>query len=815
MFRHYLVVASRALARNPFHTTVSVAGLALGLACFVGAYTFAAYVNGADRQHPNAERIYVVFQKTVIESMGLSLPFLPDTSALLAERLQAEFPQLAAAGRSRDLRDTVVTVGAERSFRRLWLADSEFMRIFDLPLTAGADGSASTTPRLLLTPATAAELFGRTDVVGETATVSGIGDVEIAGILDALPHPSHLTGVPFSDGPEGLVVTRVDDPLWAPRADDPWRWMGSARTYLLLPPVDVLSAREINARMPEFIARNVRSSLDASIDYELRNVSVLVSQRFEEMLWDAFGLSFVDLLTVLGALVLGVACVNFANLATARAAARGKEVSLRKAIGATRSQVAVQHFTETALQTGTAAVIAVALLELGIAAVNDTFALSIPPPTAADLGFWLALLAILALVTVASGGYTAVVLSRAPPADALRSSTFRGGSRALQASLLTCQFAAASFLIVAVTVVAQQNAALRKASLALGADPLVVIPLELSNAGIDPEQFRNRLLESPYIKEVTGAGVAPWELVMGGTGFSRTPNDGRSFLFTQEQRISYGYFEAIDTPLLAGRLFSRDYADVQTDDGAAGESIVIDRLAAEQFGWPSPADAVGQILYVSSVPQAVPKTIVGIVEHAPARIIGGQMSSAFVYRLDSDGISLPIVKIASANVPAALAHIDSVWRSLAPAVPIKREFADERFARGYALFEHVNRAFTAVAVIAIAISALGLFGMAAHAVGRRRREIGIRKSQGANPQRLFGMLLGQFLRPVLIGNLVALPAALVAADAYLGLFVKPVALTLSPFLMSATTTLLVATVVVAYQIVSAVRVTPAGLLRQE
>jgi putative ABC transport system permease protein len=814
MLTHYLVVASRALARHPFHAAVSVAGLALGLVCFVGAYAFAAYVNGADRQHPNAERIYVAFQKTVIPSMGLSLPFLPDTSLLLAERLKAEFPQLTATGRSRDRRDAIVTVGAERSFRGFWLADSEFMRIFGLPLAAGANGSAATAARrLLLTPATATALFGRTDVAGETVTVDGLGDIEIAGLLADLPDPSHLTGAPFGDGPEGIVVTRGDDPLWAPPADDPWRWAaGSTRTYVVLPPDGTLTARELNARMPEFIARNFRSSLDATVDYEFRNVSALVGQRFDELLWGALGLSFPDLLTLLGALVLGVACLNFANLATARAAARGKEVSLRKAIGAERSQVAAQHLTETALQTGAAAVIAVALLELGIAAVNNTFALSIPPPTAASLSFWLAVLAIVALVTIASGGYTAIVLSRAPPADALRSSTFRGGSSALRAALLTCQFAAASFLIVAVAVVAAQNAALRRANLALGADPLVVISPWLSDAGIDPELFRSRLLESPYVKEVTATGTAPWENVMGGTGFSRTPNDARSFVFTQQQSVSYGYFEALGTPLLAGRSFSREHADARSGDGAG---IVIDRLAAAQFGWPNPADAIGQTLYESWVRQAVPKTIIGVVEHAPTRITGAQMSSAFVYRLDENGSSLPIVKIASADVPAALAHIDSVWRSLAPAVPIKREFADERFARAYALFEHVNRAFTAIAAVAIAISALGLLGMAAYVVGRRRREIGIRKTQGADPRRLFGMLLGQFLRPVLAGNLVALPAAFVAARAYLGLFVQPVPLSPSPFVVSAATTLLVATAVVAYQVVRAVRVTPAVLLRQE
>src|SRR5690606_15670610 len=151
-----------------------------------------------DQQHPNAERIYVMFQKTVVPSMGLSLRFLPDTSLLLADRIKEEFPQLVAAGRSRDRRDAVVTVGEARSYRGFWLADTEFMRIFGLPLGDTDAGTASAGRRLLLTPATAVELFGRTDVAGEIVTIGDLGDLEVAGILDALPHPSHLTGAPFN-----------------------------------------------------------------------------------------------------------------------------------------------------------------------------------------------------------------------------------------------------------------------------------------------------------------------------------------------------------------------------------------------------------------------------------------------------------------------------------------------------------------------------------------------------------------------------------------------------------------------------------------
>ena len=816
MLTHYLLVAWRSFARAPFHTAISVAGLALGLACFVGASTFAAYVESADRQHPNAERIFVMFQRTAIGSMGLSLPFMPDTSMLLAERLDEEFPELMDVGRSRDLPNASVTVGSNVSFRNLWIVDAGFMRIFELPLVAGNDGTA-VSAQLLLTQETALALFGRTDVVGESVTVSQIGDVEIAGVLAPLPDPSHLKDTPFNDGLEGIVVTPRYHPRWETEVDDPWRWLGGSTTYVLLPPDGTLNAQSINARMKDFVATNVRSSIDGvQVDYELRNVATLVSNNLDEALWGAFGLSVVDLLTLLGALVLGVACFNFITLATTRAAARAQEVGLRKAVGALRRHVVAQHLVETMLIAGAATVLALGLLEVVIAAVARTFALALARPSAAGVGFWLDLLVIVACVGLASGAYPALVSSRATPAHALRKAALFGGSTSFRAVALACQFAAASFLITAVVVVAEQNAALRRAGVGLGTDPLVVIPVHLARANIDPDQFRARLLESPHVMEVTGTSMAPWENLFGGTGFSRTPADSASFVIAQEERVSYGYFEAIEMPVLSGRAFSRDLdrarrkpTDVPTN------TLVIDRRAAEQFGWENPADAVGQTLYQFSLPTPVPKTIVGVVEHVPTRIIGGQFSSAFIYNLDSEGISLPIVRISAANMPAALAHIDAVWKSMAPTTPLEREFADERFARAYALFEHVNRAFTTLAGIAIAISALGLFAMAAYVLERRRREIGIRKTQGATAPVLFRTLIGQFLRPVLFANVIAIPLAFMAARTYLGLFVAPVALTPGPFVTSLAVTLLVATIVVAHQVLRAVRVSPAVLLRYQ
>src|SRR5690606_34932681 len=196
----------------------------------------------------------------------------------------------------------------------------------------------------------------------------------------------------------------------------------------------------------------------------------------------------------------------------------------------------------------------------------------------------------------------------------------------------------------------------------------------------DPEVFRAQLEASPLVTAVTGADMPPWESAAGGTGFSRTQSDPDSFVFTQTQAVSFDYFSTLGTKVLAGRSFSRELGDADTSSEAR---IVIDRLAAQQFGWPNPDDAVGATLYQSDLVthRGNPRTIVGVVEHEPPRVFGWG-SRAFVYSPDP-GITYPIIRMSSRDVPAALAYIDATWEALAPDVPIEREFLDERFERAF------------------------------------------------------------------------------------------------------------------------------------
>jgi putative ABC transport system permease protein len=815
MLRHYLTIGWRGLIRDRFHTIVSVAGLALGFVSFVGAYSFATYVSSGDRQFPHSDRILALFQRTSIQSMDLELPMMSSTSTLLADALRIDFPEIEAVARSRTLADAVVAVDSTRSHRRVYYVDPDFLRIFALPFVAGDAAQLTHSRDAVLTVDAANALFGGADALGKIIRVDG-NDVPVSAVIGAIPPPSHLGRSIGNDGFEVLVVTQVLQDIEGaaePQPREEFKWLGftgSVGTYALLPADHSLTADALNARLPDLVARRVHAPT-AAIAFEARPIQALTTETANDILFFAGGLSMTALLLLLGGLVLATACLNFVNLAVARAATRAGEIGLRKTLGARRGQVMIQHLCESTLVAILAAALGLAALELATPMVNRWLDLALPPPHAAPLPVWLFLGAVTLGVGLAAGAYPALVLAGVKPIAALRAGKSRAGSGALRTLLIGMQFVVASFLLIAVVVMTLQNRTLRKTALGIDADPIVAITDKPFDAKVDSETLRTRLAASPDIKVVTGAGARPWELTVGGTGYSRTPDNLGSFQFTQTQNVWYDYFEALDIKVLAGRVFSRDFAE---PDGGPPQ-IVIDRLAAEQFGWANPADALGQQIYQTPFGgKTSPQEIVGVVEHAPRRMIGWGARS-FVYLLNDRDMGYPLIQVSRNNVPAALAQIDSVWQSLAPETPLRREFADETFGKSYRMFDNVSRAFLVLASFAFAIAVMGLLGMVLFITTRRRHEVGVRKVLGATSKRIFRLLLWDFLRPVLVANVVAWPLAFMAARTYLDIFMNPVRLTAAPFVASLAVTLAIAAAVVLHRALESARVAPADLTRHE
>ena len=729
--------------------------------------------------------------------------------------------------------------------------ESEFLEIFDLPFVAGDSKALSQPNSAVLTEETAARLFGAANPIGRTITLANSLDVTVTGVVAPVPEPSHLgraesASLRFDvlaswdtlDSVQAAARARVVDPDRAAAAQSPppnappqpENWLGGycCSTYVMLSRASTLDAETLNERLKAFGEAHIPLAQKevATLTIGAVPVTSLMTAQLNSQLLSGAPVSITTLLLALGTLVLIVACVNYANLATAQAARRAREVGLRKALGANRRRVMLQYLAESAVLTAAATLLALVAVRLMMPVLHNAVGIDIGLSLFDGVGFWLFLAALLGAVTLLGGAYPALVLSRVAPVEALRVGRSRIGPRFAGTILVGVQFAAASFLLIVVLVMHAQNDELERTGLGSVTDPLVVIANAPQFSGIDNNLLRTELERLPQVRGVSEIGSPPWSQTVNLIGFARTPDADTTAVTSYMNIVGYDFFSTLGFTMLAGRGFDRDHGEdafrglniAQLGDGQT-INAVIDASLASQLGFESPEAAVDQTFYIPDSftrafgGRAAQLRAIGVVADKPLHLRGGGATSN-VYWLQP-GLSFQIVRIAANDVSGGLEAIDAAWSRLSPKITISRDFMDQLFDQSYENFARINQVFSGLAFVAVLIALIGLFGMAVHVASRRVREIGVRKSIGARTSQVVVMLIRDFSKPVLIANVVAWPLAYFAAQQYLSVFMHRVPLTLAPFALSLVLALGVAWIAVGGQAMRAARINPANVLRTE
>ncbi|HXZ68603.1 MAG TPA: FtsX-like permease family protein, partial [Alphaproteobacteria bacterium] len=402
-----------------------------------------------------------------------------------------------------------------------------------------------------------------------------------------------------------------------------------------------------------------------------------------------------------------------------------------------------------------------------------------------------------------------------------------GGPPLIRALLVGIQFAAASFLIIAIYVMQAQNALLLSKATGGVTDTYLYIDTSLAEAKIDQTLFRNELLAHPEIKGVTAVRIPPFANASLILDFTRTPDEAARHVPVCLRGISHDYFPTMSVKLLAGRGPSVE-RDGETPPSPQQMTMqnpgryVLDEGTIKALGFSSASEAIGQIVYmhVTGIPELggkamiAPILIIGVSEDRPLQFEASG-SRYFGYFFFPAFSPYPIIRMAKDDVSEALRDVETVWDRLAPDVPFSYQFWDTRIARSLRLFHGVSNAFLGLAVLAALIASLGLLGMASFTVSRRLHEIGVRKILGATSARILRLLILDTSRPVLIANLIAWPLAFLGGQIYLARFIFRAQVTPLPFVASLVLTLLLACLAVTGQAVPASRVKPAGVLRYE
>ena len=829
MWRNYLTVGVRALSRDRLFAAINLFGLAVGLAGCMMIILFIRYELSFDAWLPDADRTYQVQR---IETAGTSAGLrYGQTAVVAAAVMPPQFPEIEAA---------TGLVGMGGVFRRdgelveiddVQGTDANFLDVLQLPLAAGNPETAlAEVGNLVLTETTARRLFGRTDVVGRTAIrVTSDGDVpaRVTAVLRDLPANSHLRiaalyrpNLSRASGTEHFTK---------------WNWVSGWAYVRLRPGAD---PETLNRRMRSVLQRIVPASErdDSASDglgftQELMNVRALNTADIDSGTM-RLGTPMKTLVTfgIVAAFLLLVACVNFTNLATARASRRAREVALRKTLGAKRSQLVVQFLTESFVTVAAAALAAVALVELALPFLNSLIDGDIRVHYLGQGGILLPLAVLLLLVGLLGGLYPAFYLSRYRPALVLKAN--RAGAEApgtgrLRLALVVLQFAVSIALIICTAIIYAQTLYARSTDPGYRVPGLLFIAYpELIGDRAQIETYMRRLEAVPGVASVARSGITPnpdTTSIATFRGPGATDSVGLQIVMIDGQA-----FETLGMRLLAGRAVTeRREADLgapmfNTDPERdrlveeRGLNVVVDESAARLLGYPDPQAAVGrQIRRDTSDDRIVaPYTIVGVVNDARFESARFESLPRIYYVSPTGQLSLA-VRFDTARAASVMSAAEALWKSSVATSPFNGFHADARIADMYRSDERRGRLFAIFAGFAVMISCLGLFGLAAFTAERRTKEIGIRKVLGARTRDIIRLLVWQFTRPVLLANLIAWPVAWWAMRNWLSEFESRIEIGPLPFLLAGLLALVIATGTIAGHALRVARANPIHALRYE
>ncbi len=810
MFKNYLKATMRNMRLHKGLSFITIFGFAAGLACCILITIFTIDQLGFDRHYAKAERIYRI---GIVGTLNNKTFTGPVSCAPLAETVKREIPEVDAITRfNGGSRGAPVVRYKDKVFseERFYWADPTFFDVFSTPFVKGDPRTAlGQANNVVLTRSMARKYFGDEDPIGKTINTDNRRDLVVTGVVEDVPRQSHF----HYDFLGPLAVFENSRST---------SWIGNNfYTYLLLRPG--ASAAAVEAKLQEIVRRNAGPQFEkmfgvswdqllksgAQYRYFLQPLTAIHLRSHLEFELEANGdISTVYLFSLVAFGVFLLACVNFVNLTTARAATRAREIGIRKAIGSGRGQLIRQFLFESSLTSFLAIILALVLAILSrpffnrLAGANAGIAVQGNP--------WLLpiLLALLILSGLVAGAYPAFYLSSFRPAQVLKGQP--GGIKGksfVRSLLVVFQFTMSIALIVGTLVINRQLHYMQNKKLGFDKEQVLVVK-KTDDLGKQVQAFKQELLGNPDIVAVSNSANLMGDQAFGDNVYIVPGSIGMAQNILWTMYADEGFMHTYGIKMASGRFFEKGrQGDLQ--------GVVLNEAAVKLLGL---ADPVGKELLLMIGPGGKPAriTILGVMKDFHFQSLHDEIRPLAFHWLGPDGFGKTVsIRFRTVGIPALLRSIESTWRRLAGGQAFEYEFFDERFAAIYNSEQNTARLLTAFSVLAIAIACLGLLGLATFATQQRTKEIGIRKVLGASVLNLSRLLSNEFLKLVLLANLIAWPLSYFIMTRWLRTFAYRTSLGLDLFLLSGVLALCVAMLTVSYQSIRAARANPVNSLRNE
>ncbi|MFC2141448.1 ABC transporter permease [Acidobacteriota bacterium] len=794
MFNNYLKIAWRNIRKHKVYSFINISGLTIGIACSILIFLWVLNQSSYDRFHENADRIYRIAVKGSIGNTKINYPSTP---AILAEKLKDVFPEVEETVKIRRFDGAVPVSYYDRPFnqKNIFTVDSSFFNVFTCSVLHGDTATALNEPNTaVITKEMGDKYFGAEDPMGKTLTLFGNSEYIVTGIVESFPSNSHFH---FD-----LLISAASF-QFSQNTD----WLQSFfRTYVLLR--EGASSIELEAKFPDFIKSHAFfynqfeqggydrwASEDNFWEYHLQPLTDIHLHSNLSGEFEANGNAMnVSIFTITAVFILLIACINFVNLTTARSSLRAREIGVRKVVGSSRLQLIKQYLIESFMLSFLALLLGVTLVQCLLPYFRNF--------TGCDLSIhvfqnWIILPGLTAfglLIGLLSGCYPAFYLSALRPVSVLKGKPQEGLKRSwLRNGLVVFQFSISIILIIGTCIVYKQLKYIQNTKLGFEKEQVVVIQ-NARNLGGHRDSFKESLLKNPGIIQAAASQTLPGKHFI---NWLFSP-EGLEPITLNVCLCDEDFLKTLKMEMAIGRFFN---PELRLDR----EAIILNETAANLLGWENP---LGKKMKFGE-----DRTVIGVVKDFYYESMRESIRpAAFILFPGSDYVS---VRIRPDDVAGTIGIIEEIWNQFLPGQPFEYSFLDEDYDSIYRNEQQMGRLFTLFSFLAIFIASFGLLGLTSFTAQQRTKEIGIRKVFGASYSKIVFLLSKEFLRWIILANIISWPVAWYFMDKWLQTFAYRTNMSLWLYGSAGFLAMIIALVTVSIQTIKAARANPIDSLRYE
>lgn len=799
----------RSLRKRGGYIFLNLAGLSIGLTSFLFITLYIINELSYDRFHSNYGNIYRLKVVGVMAGGRLDQAV---TAAPMAQTMKSDYPEVVEATRIRRMGDWLIRFG-DKKFNEsgVIFADSTFFKVLDFRMIKGDPADALARPNsMVLTEEFAKKYFGNLDPIGQRMNVeSDTVFYTVTGVVQNVPDNSHIKFDILAS--MSTYPQQANNQFWVSH---------NFLTYIVVK--DGTDKDELQKKFQEMVIKYVgpqikqitgqtiedfrKAGNDFSYVMEpLKDIHLKGATQYN--LEPPGSLTTVYIFAIIAVLILVIAIINYVNLATAKSAARAKEVGIRKVSGANKSGLIVQFLAESLIIVIMAAVVAFLLVYALMPSFNNLIGKELSLNLVSNFTGIISGILLLLFVGIASGFYPAFVLASFNPVEVLKGTMSPGSmSKRLRGILVVFQFTVSIIIIIGSIIVYSQLNFMTRKDIGFKKENIIVIK-RADAFWRQMEAFRTQLLEIPGVEIAGFSRNVPGVTVFYNNAFFNDDDPEKKTYLINQGNVSLDFPEVLGVQLADGRFFSREY-------GTDSTAVMINEAAVKSLGLKDP---VGKYILQPTGPQQFQRLrIIGIMKDFNIESMHKAITPVcFTVNGGGGGDQYAIIRLSGKEIPGTIRAIEVVWKKFTNNMPFQYDFMTDSWVNLYSAEMKTGRIFLIFSGLAIFIACLGLIGLVTYITNKRTREIGIRKSYGASEQVVLALLSREVVNLILISSLLAYPVAFFGSRYWLEGFASRISINPLIFILATFITLVVGWLSISYQTIKAANYNPANALRSD